>query len=164
MGITRGGNYSGLKWNRGGAKSRNQSFYIDFQNFAEYAERLESLGEDIERIFSEAMQEAAEKVQRDTIAAIASANLPAGGKYSRGETEKSVITDVTPQKQGSFIEVNLGFDKTVYGAGGFLITGTPKMRPDWALEDIYSRKKYAAEIKKKIELYLQDEIEQIMGG
>ena len=65
---------------------------------------------------------------------------------------------------GSVGEIGLGFDKAKPGAGGFLITGTPKMQPNNALVDIFGRKKYESQIKSDLEEVLQDEIDQRMGG
>lgn len=144
--------------------ARKQMIYIDFSNFAEYAEKLDLLGANLKDVFSKAMQEAAEKVQQDTIAALSKANLPAGGQYSQGDTEDAVINDLRPKWEGNVGEVGLGFDKTKPGAGGFLITGTPKMRPDYALEQIFGTRRYETEIKKTIEKALQREINRIMGG
>ncbi len=157
-------NKSGTKWNKGGALSRKRMIAIDWSNFEEYADKLETIGADLKSVFSKAMQEAAEKVQQDTIEAIAKQNLPASGKYSSGDTKESVITDTRPKWEGSVAEVGLGFDKTKPGAGGFLITGTPKMRPDYALERIFGTRRYESEIKKTIEKALQREIDKIMGG
>lgn len=144
--------------------ARKQMIYIDFSNFADYADQLDRLGANLKEVIARAMEEAAEKVQQDTIAALAKANLPAGGQYSQGETEDAVITDLRPKWEGSVGEVGLGFDKTRPGAGGFLITGTPKMRPDYALERIFGTRRYETEIKKTIEKALQREIDRIMGG
>ena len=147
-----------------GKYKRKQMNYIDFSNFAMYAERLDQLNANLELIFSRAMEAAAEKVQADTIAALANPNLPAYGKYSQQDTVNSVINDITTIWQGSTAEVKLGFDKTKAGAGGFLITGTPKMRPDYALEKIYGTKRYESEIRNQIEKSLQQAIDDIMGG
>jgi hypothetical protein len=38
------------------------------------------------------------------------------------------------------------------------------MRPNYALEDIFSRKKYLAKITKQIREELQDAIDEYMGG
>ena len=145
--------------------AKRKSFIsIDFSNFEDYAERLDNLGADLKAIFTDAMEQAAETVQDDTIQAMAKGNLPAGGKYSDGQTEASIIRDAKVNWQGSVGEIGLGFDKTKPGAGGFLITGTPKMQPNRALEDIYGRKSYENRLKKDIEEVLQDEIDQRMGG
>lgn len=143
---------------------RKSMISIDFSNFNDYAEKLDNLGADLKKIFTDAMEQSAETVQFDTIDAMAKGNLPAGGKYSQGDTEASIIRDAKVVWHGSLGEIGLGFDKTRPGAGGFLITGTPKMQPNRALEDIYGRKKYENQLKKDIEEVLQDEIDRRMGG
>jgi hypothetical protein len=137
---------------------------IDFKNFSDYAEKIDKLGANLKSVFSKAMEEAAEKVQQDTIAAIQPVNLPGKGRYSTGDTLNTVIRDPKTKWEGSVGEIPLGFDKTKPGAGGWLITGTPKMRPDYALEKIYGTKRYESELKKTIEKALQREIDKITGG
>lgn len=137
---------------------------IDFSNFSEYAEKLDRLGANLQKVIGDAMDQAAETVQDDVREAMSSANLPAGGKYSQGDTTAQIISDPKTVWHGSQGEIGLGFDKTKAGAGGFLITGTPKMRPNYALEDIFSRKKYLTKINKQIKEELQDAIDEYMGG
>lgn len=144
--------------------ARKQMISIDFKNFSDYAEKIDKLGVNLKSVFSKAMEEAAEKVQQDTIAAIQPVNLPGKGRYSTGDTLNTVIRDPKTKWEGSVGEIPLGFDKTKPGAGGWLITGTPKMRPDYALEKIYGTKRYESELKKTIEKALQREIDKIMGG
>lgn len=143
---------------------RKSMISIDFSNFADYAEKLDKLGGNLQKVFTDAMEQAAETVQEDTKEAMAKSNLPAGGKYSQGDTEASIIRDAKVVWHGSIGEIGLGFDKTKPGAGGFLITGTPKMKPNYRLEDIYGRKKYETKLKKDIEKLLQNEIDKVMGG
>lgn len=147
-----------------GIYARKKFLYIDFSNFADYAERLETLGADLIDVFSKAMNKEAQKVQADTVRALADANLPAGGKYSQGDTKNAVIEDVNTIWHGYIGEVKLGFDKTMPGAGGFLITGTPRMQPDYELEAIYGNKEYEERLKNSIKKDLQEEIDSIMGG
>jgi hypothetical protein len=147
-----------------GSYARKKMLYIDFSNFAEYAERLETLGANLEEVFTKAMNKEAAKVQADTISALAKPNLPAEGIYSQGDTVNAVIKDVKTIWHGEIGEVQLGFDKTMPGAGGFLITGTPRMRPDYELEAIYGNKKYEERLKNSIKKDLQEEIDSIMGG
>jgi hypothetical protein len=137
---------------------------IDFSNFSDYAERLDELGADLKKVFADAMEQAAETVQEDTLEALSSAYLPADGIYSKGITKQQVITNAKVEWSGYVGEIGLGFDKSKPGAGGFLITGTPRMQPDYKLEDIYGRRKYENQIKKDIEEVLQAEIDRIMGG
>ncbi len=151
-------NKKGVKWNKGGALARKKGFWIDYSAFEDYADALDQLGADLKDVFSAAMDKAAETVQQDTLAAIEKPKLPALGEYSHGETRDSVITGSTTEWQGSVGTVYLGFDKTQEGAGGFLITGTPKMAPAGDLEKIYNRKTYAKKIKAQIEESLQEEL------
>lgn len=144
--------------------ARGKMLSIDFSAFSEYAEQLDQLGADLKQVIGDAMDQAAETVQDDVIDAMASANLPAGGKYSHGDTMAQIIKDAQTKWYGSEGEIGLGFDKTKAGAGGFLITGTPKMRPNYKLEDIFSRKKYQTKIMKQIREELQDAIDEHMGG
>lgn len=159
-------NTTGAKWTKGGKLSRKKFLAIDFSNFDAYAEELESLGADLNEIFSKAIEEAADQVQADVMDAIQDANLPAKGAYhSRDrDTENSVIQDPKPQSNGSIISVELGFDKTRPGAGGFLITGTPRMAPDQKLADIFQKKSYERKIKNMINERLQAEIDKRIGG
>ena len=143
---------------------RKSMLSIDFSNFSDYAEKLDELGADLKKVFADAMEQAAETVQEDTLEALESAYLPADGIYSKGITKQQVITNAKVEWSGYVGEIGLGFDKSKPGAGGFLITGTPKMQPDYKLEDIYGRKKYENQIKKDIEEVLQAEIDRIMGG
>lgn len=144
--------------------ARGKMLSIDFSVFSDYAEKLDKLGADLKKVVEDAMENAGQKVQQDVTEAMDSSNLPARGKYSQGETKASIIRDPKVIWHGSQGEMDLGFDKTKPGAGGFLITGTPKMKPDYKLEDIFSRKKYVNDIMKRIRTELQDEIEQKMGG
>ena len=76
----------------------------------------------------------------------------------------SIIDSPKANWQGTFGTIGMGFDKSAPGAGGFLITGTPRMRPDYKLEDIFARKKYARKIRMQIIEQFQDEIDSLMGG
>ena len=156
-------NYLGLKWNKGGALSRKSAIEIDYGTFEALAVQLEELGADLKECFQEAMEEEGKKVAEDTVEAVASAHLPAKGAYSTGETQKAIIMQPKVEWSGSEASIGLGFDKTKPGAGGFLITGTPKMQPDYALEKIYGQKKYERDMKKHIMEGLQKQIDKRLG-
>lgn len=163
MGIIRGGNKSGVKWNKGGRLARGKMLDIDFYAFADLADKLDRMGADMPKAIADAMEHAAKTVAEDTRSAMASDNLPAKGKHSQGDTEESIITDPKAEMHGTYITINLGFDKTKAGAGGFLITGTPKMKPDYKLEDIYGRRKYISKIMKQIRTDLQKVLDELGG-
>lgn len=150
------------KGSRGGAKRRKNSISVDFSAFEYYAQKLEDLDADLIPVFSDAMELAGKKVAEDTRAAVQVANLPAQGKYSKNTTAESIINDPKVTWSGDLGTMPLGFDKTKPGAGGWLITGTPRMRPDYALEKIYGSKSYERLIKTQIEQSLQKAIDERM--
>lgn len=152
----------GKRYSKGGTKRRKNSINIDFSAFERYAQQLESLNADLVPVFTEAMETAGKKIADDTHAAVQAANLPATGEYSRGKTAESIISDPRVSWSGDLGILPLGFDKTKPGAGGWLITGTPRMRPDYALEKIYGSKSYERQIKKQIEQSLQKAIDERM--
>lgn len=143
--------------------ARKSAIEIDFGVFEDLADQLEKLGADLKETFSDVMEEEGKKVAEDTVKAVANAYLPAKGSYSTGETQKSIIMQPKVEWSGSEASIGLGFDKTKPGAGGFLITGTPKMQPDYALEKIYGQKKYERDMKKHIVEGLQDQIQKRLG-
>ena len=137
---------------------------FDFSKLSDIAERLDKAGANLEKVMKEVLEDTAEEITNDTLEALSPANLPAGGKYSTGETEESVVRDLKVSKNGSTLEVDVGFDKSKPGAGGWLITGTPKMAPDKALADIYTNQRYENKMMKEVEEKLEEELEKIVGG
>lgn len=137
---------------------------LDTKGFDEYAEKLERLDADLKSIFTDALQQAAETITEDTVEAMSSGNLPAGGKYSTGETKKSIVQNPKVTWSGTVGEVGVGFDFEKPGAGGYLITGTPRMKPNRELNRIYKSKKYMTNIKKDMKDIFDDEIQRRMGG
>lgn len=155
----RGNNPYGNKGNRGGSYARKKGLSIDFSVFEDFAAELDGMGADLKEIFTDVMEQEGETVAEDTKEAVKHAYLPAKGAFSRGDTEDSIVTNPKVEWSGSLGEIGLGFDKTKRGAGGFLITGTPKMQPDHELEKIYSQKKYSKQMTEDIMDYLQAEID-----
>ena len=156
-------NRTGAKWNKGGSKARKNSINIDFSAFSEYAEELDKLGADLQKIFGDIMEKEGGVIADDTVDALSPSNLPARGHYSHGHTKEAVVMDPKVTWSGMFGEMGLGFDKTKPGAGGFLITGTPRMQPDRKLAQIYSSKKYENMIRKAISEELGEEIKRRTG-
>ena len=124
-------------------------FTLDCSQFERFMVELDELGADTEKAAEKVLQKAAETVQADVREAMAPGYMPAGGKYSSGETAESIL-EPKVEWNGTACTVNLGFDYTKSGAGGFLITGTPKMRPNTRLHEIFAEKKYMNQIMKKM--------------
>lgn len=120
--------------------------------------RLEHEG--AKTVIEKAMIEAEQRVQMDTHLAITFSNLPAHGKYSTGKTSEAIHDSVPPTWEGGVAWVPVGFDFNKPGAGGYLISGTPRMKPDVALQKIYRTKGYMQEIQKQIFEQLSDYIQE----
>ena len=137
---------------------------LDTSSFDEFAERLDSLGADLKPIFTDALTQAAETITEDTIEAVKDQYLPAHGEYFHGDTKKSIIRNPRVEWSGMIGEIAIGFDFSKPGAGGYLITGTPRMRPDRKLNRIYKSKRYMRQIQEDMSKIFQDAINDHMGG
>ena len=150
-------NTSGKKWNKGGKLARGQSG-IDFSQFGEFIEKLDAAGENVQQIITDVMTTTAEDIQVYVKDATQKRYLPAKGKYSNQQTENAIIPNPAVQWSGTTGSVGYGFDKTKPNAGTFLIKGTPKMRPDYELEKIFTNKRFMRERTDEIFEYFTDEI------
>lgn len=138
---------------------------LDTTGFDRLLKQLESIGGDVKPVVEKALKDAGKKIGEDTLTALNAPNLPAGGKYSTGETAKSVIQNGSVVWEGDTAYIPVGFDFAKPGAGGFLITGTPKMKPDRELNRMYKGKKYMNEIQKGMsDVVLSAIVEQMEKG
>ena len=144
--------------------SKRNGLSLSLGGFENLITQLDELGGDIEAVVTDALTQAGETIGDDTFKAMAKANLPAGGKYSREDTIKSVIRQPKVEWNGTVAEIGVGFDKTKSGVGSLLITGTPKMPPDAALEKIFGRKKYQKQINDDISAVISAAIDEKLGG
>lgn len=91
--------------------------------------------------------------------------LPAGGKYSTGNTKQSIDRDMSVDWQCMTGTIKVGFDFSKSGVKSiFLMYGTPRMKPVSGLKNaIYGAKtqKEIAEIQEKV---LSEVIKRVMGG
>lgn len=144
------------------AKTRNNA-RLDTSGFETYIRNLANLGADVQGYVTTVLSQAAEKVNNDTRAALSPQFMPAGGKYSHGKTKESIVTDTTVTWSGGVGSVPIGFDFSKPGAGGYLITGTPRMRPNPEVNKIYKQKKYMNAIQKEMGEKFLDFIADEMG-
>lgn len=139
---------------------RKNFIAIDFNQFNEYAERLEKLDVSIKETFERVMEEQGKKVAEDTERAVNYSNLPARGRFSKGHTKDAIVMNPRVEWSGTVAEIGLGFDFTKPNSGSLLITGTPKMQPDKALEKIYRSKTYEKNMVKAIAEELEKEVQK----
>jgi hypothetical protein len=110
---------------------------------------------------TDALLQVAETVRDDTVDAMAAINLPAQGKYSTGDTMRSIVEPAVTWS-GTVAETPVGFDFSKPGAGGFLISGTPRMQPNPKLEEIYTRKRYMNALQQDMQDVITDYIDDAM--
>ena len=136
---------------------------LDTTGFDRLIDHLKELDGEVQKAVTDALEQAGETITEDTHEAVSPPNLPRGGKYSHGDTEASIVNPKVSWV-GTTAEMPVGFDFSKPGAGGFLITGTPKMRPDMALQKIYKRKKYMRDIQNDMAKVVQDYIAKALKG
>ena len=139
---------------------------LDTSGFDRLIKQFESIGGDVKPVVEKALKQVGNKIGTDTLSAITKPNLPAGGKYSSGQTENSVIRNPSVVWEGDTTAyIPVGFVIAKPGAGGFLISGTPKMKPDKELNRMYKGKKYMNEIQKEMsDVVLSAIVEQMQKG
>lgn len=135
--------------------SRN-TLKLDTSGFEAVLRKIDAMGGNVKKAVDDALKQASETITEDTEDAMAASNLPARGNYSTGDTEQSIIRDNNVRWEGMTGWVPVGFDFGIPGAGGFLITGTPRMQPNQQLRRMYKQKKYMNGIQNDISDVLWD--------
>ena len=135
---------------------------LDTKGFEDLVRRFEKLGGNAKEIVGEALERAGDKIEKDTIAAVQRKNLPQKGKFSKGNTERSIVRDSKTTWSGTMAEIGVGFDYSKPGAGGYLITGTPRMQPDRELHKMYKQKAYMRQIQNKMMETVSEKITEEM--
>lgn len=93
------------------------------------------------------------------------AKLPAGGKYSTGNTKKSIDRDMSVDWSGMTATIKVGFDFSKSGVTSiFLMYGTPKMKPVTGLKNAVYGSKTQKELATIQEEALMKVIKRIMEG
>lgn len=145
------------------AQQRN-TLKLSTAGFDGLLKRLDSLGGDVRKAVDEALTKASHTITVSTENALATQNLPAQGKYSKDTTREQVIRDAQVRWEGDTAWIPVGFDFSKPGAGGYLITGTPRMKPDYELNRIYKQKKYMNLIQKGMEEIVMNYVINAMEG
>lgn len=143
--------------------AKKNTLKLELSGFNELVTKLDGLNGDVKKVVTNALDQAAETIAEDTKEAVQKSKLPAKGKYSTGDTERAIVKPKV-EWSGTTASVGVGFDYSSNGAGGFLITGTPRMQPDRELQKMYKQKKYMSGIQKDMQEVVLDEIEKVMGG
>lgn len=129
------------------AKSSSRKNGIEFAGFDKVLSKLNALNADTKSIADEALKKTFEIVTEKAEIGMLPQNLPAGGKYSTDETERSLRKDAQIKWSGSEGSVEVGFDISKGGlASIFLMYGTPRMVKDQTLYDAFFSEQTEGEI------------------
>ena len=137
---------------------------LEIDGFDKIIKRLNQLNADTKQVAEKALSESFKVVQAKAKDAMQDAKLPAKGKYNTHATEKSLLKTLQISWKGDVAECPVGFDfKEDAGfISIFLMHGTPKMKPDKDLYNVF----YGKSVKNKISEIQQDvffdEIERLM--
>lgn len=145
--------------------SGKKRFSLDFDGMEELAKKLESLNGNLKSTTERALQESQKHVIPKIKKAMRKDNLPAKGKYSSGDTEKSIIENNTVNWNGTVASIDIGFDMDKSGLKSvYLMHGTPRMNPVAGLKASI----YGSATKKEVEAIqsevFQKEIKKLMEG
>lgn len=131
---------------------------IDFKAFAEYAEKLDKLGGDVQGAADQVLQNA-----HDIVTANIKHDMQ---KHHRtGKTEKSILDHAKVEWSGSMASIDIGFDLANGGlASIFLMYGTPRMEKDQQLYDHIYGRAVATQLRKMTETTMARAIKRRLGG
>lgn len=138
---------------------------LQTKGLEEYMAKLDKLGgtQTMKKGVEEALIESKKHV--NPLIEQAMAKLPAGGKYSSGDTKKSIDKDMSVEWQGMTASVKVGFDFSKSGLTSiFLMYGTPRMKPVSGLKNAIYGAKTQKELATIQEEALQKVIKEIMEG
>lgn len=143
--------------------AKRNTLRLDLSGFEEMIVKLDALQGDVQKAVTDALQQASETVHDDTVDAMQKPYLPRHGEYSTGRTAETIAQPVV-EWSGTLAVAPVGFDYGKKGAGGFLISGTPRMQPNRKLEQIYTRKKYMRALQEDMQAVIEDYIVEKMEG
>lgn len=111
---------------------------LEFAGFDEILKKLNKLDADTKAITTEALQKSFDIVTQKAEKAVAKENLPAGGKYSSGQTARSLIKDLNITWSGTEASAPVGFNIKKGGLPSiFMMYGTPRYMKVQAVYDAF---------------------------
>ena len=140
---------------------------LEIKGFEELISKLDELGgsDAMKRGVESALKESKQYINSQIKTAMTSGNLPAGGKYSTGETLKSLDDAIDVVWNGMTAEMKVGFKLEKSGLRSiFLMYGTPKMAPVAGLKDAVYGNKTKKQCKKLQTEAINKVIKRIMEG
>lgn len=143
---------------------------LQVNGIEDYMAKLDELGgaDAMRRGVESALKASKQYVNPKIEAAMATSNLPAGGKYSTGNTKESIDKDMSVDWQGMTASIKVGFDFSKSGLKSIFlmygVNGTPRIAPVKGLRAAIYGPKVTKEIAQIQAEALNKVIERIMEG
>lgn len=136
---------------------------MQFDGFQALIKELEQLNADTKAITDKALEKTFEIVTEKAEKAAQPANYPQKGKYSQGDTLKSLKTTCKIYWHGTEAEVETGYSISKGGLQSiFMIYGTPKHMKVQAMYDAFFSEKTLKEVRNAQREILTDAIRELM--
>ena len=146
------------------AKKKKNGF--DTSALEKYAERLEAAGghDAIKRAVNEGMAATKREINNKITKLMQPSNLPAGGKYSTGDTLDSLDKSEAVKWDGNIAELPLGFDMSKSGLSSIMLMhGTPTMAPVKGLKEAIKGQGAKRSAMREQEAAMQKILEELGG-
>lgn len=146
--------------------ARNR-FGIEFSGFDEYIKKLDAIGGGaaVKKGAEEALIASKKHINPKIESAMQKGNLPAQGRYSTGETLRSLDADMDIDWKNLTASIKIGFDMNVSGMKSiYLIYGTPRMKPVKGLKDILFGAQTRFELAKIQQEAMTEAVKKVMEG
>lgn len=138
--------------------------YLEFEGFDEVIKRLTNLEGDVKETSERALKECHKVVTRKAEESVKKSNLPAKGKFSKGDTSKSLYKEAKVEWKGTIASIKTGFSISNGGlASIFMIYGTPRYMKNQKMYNAFWGKKTIDEVKKIQEDTFYEEIRRLKG-
>ena len=131
------------------ARRNKIGIQVDGFDFEQYMAKLDEIGGStaMKKGIDGALKASKEYINPQINKAMTTGNLPAKGKYSTGETKKSIDTDMNVEWEGTLGSIKVGFNFEQSGLTSIMLMyGTPKMSPVRGLKSAI----YGAKTKREI--------------
>lgn len=122
---------------------------LDFDGMDKVINRLSKLEKDIKPVTEKALRESHKIVTEKAAESVLRSNLPAHGKFSHGDTARSLRKDAEILWNGSQATVHVGFDISNGGLPSiFMMYGTPRYMKNQKMYNAFYSKRTLDEIKE----------------
>lgn len=136
-----------------------------FAGMNDVIKKLNKIEADTKGITEEALRKTHEIVTRKAEEAVAKSNLPAGGKYSTGDTLKSLKRDANITWDGTEASVSVGFNIAKGGLPSiFMMYGTPRYMKNQAMYDAFFGNETEGEVITAQKKIFYGALDELTGG